>query len=246
MKAPYPEKPCPVPPEELENMYIDWKTITQNYDLNVVKDILDLWKKKGDKRGVAKMINSGLFILSLRSLPGDNQYFEIMKFMKEMTGEDELKIGDSMICAEPTLEEQRLQEELEQMKKEKVTLLGRIEELEDENKRLSTLLNKKKTKGEARKFTLVEIVNYCKKRVRWEDVNDFVAMLNRLLRSNATEEDSELVDSVEEHFMNKSNANVYFELVNKKEMNIDKNYGPNIENHNGGMIGLPDKLLEGK
>ena len=30
------------------------------------------------------------------------------------------------------------------------------------------------------------------------------------------------------------------ELVNKKETNIDKNYGPNIE-HNGGTLTLPDK-----
>ena len=31
------------------------------------------------------------------------------------------------------------------------------------------------------------------------------------------------------------------ELVNKKETNIDKNYGPNIDNHDGGVLGLPDK-----
>ena len=33
------------------------------------------------------------------------------------------------------------------------------------------------------------------------------------------------------------------ELVNKKETNIDKNYGPNIE-HNGGTLALPDKDKE--
>ena len=30
------------------------------------------------------------------------------------------------------------------------------------------------------------------------------------------------------------------ELVNKKETNIDNNYGPNIDNHDGGILGLPD------
>ena len=33
------------------------------------------------------------------------------------------------------------------------------------------------------------------------------------------------------------------ELVNKKETNIDKNFGPNIE-HNGGTLTLPDKDKE--
>lgn len=34
--------------------------------------------------------------------------------------------------------------------------------------------------------------------------------------------------------------NIHWELVNKKETNIDKNYGPNIE-HNGGMLSLPEE-----
>ena len=34
------------------------------------------------------------------------------------------------------------------------------------------------------------------------------------------------------------------ELVEKKEMNIDKNYGPNIDNHDGGVLGLPNKNKE--
>ena len=33
--------------------------------------------------------------------------------------------------------------------------------------------------------------------------------------------------------------NYNIELVNRKETNIDKNYGPNIE-HNGGSLSLPD------
>ena len=37
-------------------------------------------------------------------------------------------------------------------------------------------------------------------------------------------------------------VNYHLELVNKKETNIDKNYGPNIE-HNGGTLALPDKKI---
>ena len=34
--------------------------------------------------------------------------------------------------------------------------------------------------------------------------------------------------------------NICLELVNKKETNIDNNYGPNIDNHDGGVLGLSD------
>ena len=39
------------------------------------------------------------------------------------------------------------------------------------------------------------------------------------------------------------NVNLHFEIFNNKEMNIDKNYGPNIE-HNGGTLALPDNNKE--
>ena len=41
----------------------------------------------------------------------------------------------------------------------------------------------------------------------------------------------------------RTQINNTLELVNKKETNIDKNYGPNIE-HNGGTLALPDKDKE--
>jgi hypothetical protein len=37
----------------------------------------------------------------------------------------------------------------------------------------------------------------------------------------------------------RTQINNTIEFVEKKETNIDKNYGPNIEN-NGGMLSLPD------
>ena len=38
----------------------------------------------------------------------------------------------------------------------------------------------------------------------------------------------------------RTQINTTIELVQKKETNIDKNYGPNIE-HNGGTLTLPNK-----
>lgn len=37
-------------------------------------------------------------------------------------------------------------------------------------------------------------------------------------------------------------VNYHLELVQKKETTIDKNYGPNIDNHDGGFLGLPDNI----
>ncbi len=34
------------------------------------------------------------------------------------------------------------------------------------------------------------------------------------------------------------------DIVLKKETNIDKNYAPNIDNHNGGMVKLPEQISE--
>ena len=39
------------------------------------------------------------------------------------------------------------------------------------------------------------------------------------------------------------NVNLHVELVSKKETNIDRNFGPCIDNHDGGMLGLPDKRI---
>ena len=37
------------------------------------------------------------------------------------------------------------------------------------------------------------------------------------------------------------NVNLHFEFINNKDTNIDKNFGPNIDNHDGGLLSLPDK-----
>ena len=37
------------------------------------------------------------------------------------------------------------------------------------------------------------------------------------------------------------NVNLHFEIINNKDTNIDKNFGPNIDNHDGGLLNLPDK-----
>ena len=53
-----------------------------------------------------------------------------------------------------------------------------------------------------------------------------------------------ILDSMEKVANKPTTQNIMnLELVNKKETNIDKNYGPNIEHH-GGTLALPDKMKE--
>ena len=52
------------------------------------------------------------------------------------------------------------------------------------------------------------------------------------------EQQKDLADAMKK-VAEKPKVNLHLELVNKKETNIDKNFGPNIE-HNGGTLTLPD------
>lgn len=51
-----------------------------------------------------------------------------------------------------------------------------------------------------RTFSLREIVDYCKGAVEWDDVKGIVVMLNKLLRRTGTDEELDMVDSLEREF----------------------------------------------
>lgn len=51
-----------------------------------------------------------------------------------------------------------------------------------------------------------------------------------------------MIEEVEKAANKPTTQNILnLELVHKKKTNIDKNYGPNIDNHDGGVLELPDK-----
>lgn len=93
--------------------------------------------------------------------------------------------------------------------------------------RMATLAGPKKreTKKE-RQFTLVQIVDYCKNCVSWEDAKTVVAMLNKLLRVGGTKEEADLVDSIEKEFRQRiygNVTNVQGDLVNNKHVTHEVN-----------------------
>jgi len=58
--VPYPEKPCPVAPSDLAKRGMEWDKITNQYDLETIKEILNLWKSDEDKKSVAGMIRRNM------------------------------------------------------------------------------------------------------------------------------------------------------------------------------------------
>lgn len=175
--------PRPISPYYLREKYISWEQITLFYDLEATQIILNLWGDIEERKEVAAMIKDS--VAQNRSVITEKaHYVELINILDSHIGEKEI-----MTDQETTPREEALQ--------------GRIRELEAEVGRLNTLMEEKKQSGKDRKFTLVQMVDYCKGCVEWNDVKSIVAMLNKLLRRIGTDEDSDLVDSIEAEFLHR-------------------------------------------
>jgi hypothetical protein len=60
-----------------------------------------------------------------------------------------------------------------------------------------------------RAFTLKMIVDYCKNQVELRQVEGIIKMLNVFLRKDATDEEYELVDSIEKEFRQRQHGNTF-------------------------------------
>ena len=136
----------------------------------------------------------------------------------------------------PELEERlkKQDETIMLLKKENSLFQNLIRDLQSDNDRMKSLLEEDKQDGAARKFTFIEIINYCKDGVDFNDAKEIVNMMNFLLRGKATKEDYALLDSVREYFKNKKYGNTYI-----KEQTVIpsvSNYKPDIQTQN---VGIP-------
>lgn len=228
-------RPCEV--DWLKKNYIYWKEITHDYDLLCIEKVINLWMESKSRREVAKLISDSIFYNGTGKNADD--VANIKHFIERyfMEGNSD---SATTTAQEPSVDYdvKPYQTQNYVLKIELAALRNRICELESENERLTTLLEEKKKKGTARKFTLVQIVEYCKERVEWDDAKSIVAMLNKLLRHDATQEDTDLVDSIEEEFMNRRYGYTYIH----EQTVIPKvgNYRPEIKNQNLNMS-MPPK-----
>lgn len=222
-------RPHPVEAEKLRETFINWKNITRNYDLDCIDQIIRIWYSTEDRRIIAGLIITSIDFYSFKS---DDLSYNLR--LNKIS--DEYLNNSTGMCAEPSLcGYNDVEYKIKDLIKEKEGYKKRIEELESENKRLNALLEKKKRTGSARKFTLVQIVEYCKGCVSWEDAKSIVAMLNKLLRLDFTKEDSDLVNSVENEFKKRFYGTTYVDHQEVFSGSIG-NYKPNIR-HQANQIG---------
>lgn len=224
--------PCPYEADWFKDKYIQWKTITRSYDIGAIANIVNLWKEHDDKRTIAKMIENSIVT---------SNYFigkdvKLVQPILDMLARYQMPENTHWYASEDSIEYgiDAKVSEIEQLKEEKATLQNRITELEADIERLNALLETNKETGTARKFTLLEIVEYCKGCVEWNDARFIVAMLNKLLRHIGTEEDSELVDSIETEFRQR----VYGNHTVKTELVLTKHVENEFQNIAEGGIGV--------
>ncbi len=199
--------PHPQDVKWFKDKYIQWKAITRDFDFVAILNVIKLWNGHDEKETIAKMIEKS--IVSSNYFIGKN--VNLVQPILDMLARYQMPETSNLYVAEESIGYNSLDKkatEIEQLKEEKATLQNRISELEAENERLKALQETKKKTGTARKFTLVEIVDYCKGCVEWNDAKFIVAMLNKLLRHTGTTEDSDLVDSIEDEFKNRVYGNV--------------------------------------
>lgn len=212
--------PKPVGAVQLRDKYYDWKAITNNYNSMYLEEVLDLWEGLDDKKEVAILIKE-----SINNLSFEEDYSRFNTFNKILDKYSAYNEENGMILAE----ECHQYDYNRFVRKEDAITAGmrtRLQELQSENEKLKALLEKQKSDGTARKFTLVQIADYCKSCIEWGDAKPIVAMLNKFLRGIATAEDINLIDSIEEPFKTGRYVNNFYAPVGQHIDQVDK-----IENY---------------
>ncbi len=199
--------PCPRDIKDLDGELLRWDEITNNFDPSSIKEVLKLWPSKDERIDVLRLIENSYMQARRRLLrfKDEGSYSPLMadyNFFSNLYTDLGEEMGRKWIAREelphrPTYAE--LEEENYNMKK-------KIAHLESDNERLRSEMNPlKMKKNRDRAFTLKMIVDYCKKHLELDKASTIVAMLNKFLRDarDYTQEECELVDSVEIEFMDR-------------------------------------------
>ena len=197
-KLGYTFAPNPVPVSELAKGYIAWQELTLNYDGATVLEIINLWENQDEKETLANMI---LASVNFNTPKQQSLYLDqVNTFLKENVFDKKQQPSES-----PELENRlkELDSKVLILEREKSALQNKVNEQASEYKRIQALLDEKKQDGEARKFTLVEMVDYCKSNLTSEEAKEILIMLNKLLRTVGTPEDYALLDKTENELKNK-------------------------------------------
>lgn len=198
--------PCDV--KELNSMLLPWDDITNDFNRESIEEIIKLWPSKEDKNEVLHMIEYAFIRRSClltkdQNLPAHTTLTADKNFFSNMY--DSLGFNDfhAKFSTEEISSHNPSYADIEE---ENYNLKKKIAHLESENERLRSERNPlKQRKNRDRAFTLKMIVDYCKKHLNLDKAAVIVAMLNKFLRDarDYTQEECELVDSVEIEYLNK-------------------------------------------
>ena len=223
---------------------LNWKRMTHDFNEASIDAFIDMQNNRQDKLSVCDMI--------LGALKNDSQ-----KHIHEAEIESKLLLIRKMIengVYSPYREIERLSKENDVKDKQITELMTQLEAAKNEGDELRetdliTKIVEHSVKLGTKVAMNVELVlrriysgtnkfaehfkwleDYIAETVSSKDILEAIAELNETMKSAA----------------NKTSLSFKLEYVNKKDINIDKNYGPNIDNHDGGTIGLPEKPVEGQ
>ena len=205
----YDFRPRPLPPSYFKTVYVNWNSITQRENLSCIEHVLNLWDKIEDKQEIANMILEGMCIGGVNH-PQGMECDQVRRFLNRYfeTRKPESLFNEVLFEAAPP----KSANDFEQKEQELKALRKHIAEQDAEIRRIKTLLADKKNEGKERRLTLVQIVEYCKGCVTWEDAKPIVAMLYRLI-GESTEEDRELIKSIDTEFLRRAYGNTNNTIV---------------------------------
>lgn len=218
--ASYDFRPRPVNLSILKTMYLDWREITRDYELSTIEYILTLWDNYDDKREIAKMIEESLScgVISKRNRTESEQ---LKRFFERYLDNESVPSPNGFSCIQPCISHGFYQNQAADLSRMVGVLKQKIFEIESENERLNSELNiTKSEQNQERSFTLSLIVDYCKKKVEWDDAKSIVTMLYKLLRKNGTDEEYVLVDSIEDVYRQRFSGSTHIDSLESADIHV--------------------------
>lgn len=199
--------PCPRDIKDLDGELLRWDEITNNFDSSSIKEVLKLWSSKEERIDVLRLIENSYMqarrrLLKFKDLGSYSPLMADYNFFSNLYADLGEEMGRKWIAREELPHRQTYAE----LEEENYNLKKKIAHLESDNERLRSEMNPlKMKKNRDRAFTLKMIVDYCKKHLELDKASTIVAMLNKFLRDarDYTQEECELVDSVEIEYIDK-------------------------------------------
>lgn len=208
LRMDYSFRPSPINASLVREKFYRWENITGLFSERNIEKLLNLWQDNSEKVIIGMLLMDYVESNHFSAQKKQRVSNVVNRTLAQAFGHrEEAATAPNPF---PTISHQTASAAEEALKREKARLEDRIAQLETELEKARSFAAKNTEAKEPaeRSFSLSLIVDYCMKRVSWDEVMHIVAMLNRLLRGVSTKEDAALVDSIEESFRKRAMGNV--------------------------------------